>query len=102
MTWETFVPVASIIASMAAMGASLGWWLSGQFSEHRKFTYSAVKEMKDEVLEKLEYHEQHDDTRFNQIDDRFGRLRNDLWEIRLRNAAKDTMMDKMSTDLKKV
>lgn len=95
MNWDAFLPVASIISSVALAGAGLGWWLSGQFSEHRKFTYTVVKEMKDEVLKKLEYHERHDDARFGQIDSRFGRLRNDIFEIRLRNAAKDSYMKKI-------
>lgn len=102
MNWEALIPVTSIIAAVASTGAALGWWLSGQFSEHRKFTYSIVKEMKDEVLKKLEYHEQHDDTRFDQMHDRFGRLRNDIWEIRLRNAAKDSYMKQIDTDIRKL
>jgi len=34
------------------------------------------------LVDKLEYHERHDD-------ERFAGIRNDLWDIRVRNAAKD-------------
>lgn len=102
MNWEAFTPVASIIFAVASTGAGLGWWLSGQFSQHRKYTYEIVKEMKDEVLQKLEYHERHDDNRFTQIDGRIGRLRNDIWEIRLRNAAKDNQMKRLDKSIQRL
>lgn len=60
---------------------ALAWWLSGQFSEVRNLVYAQMNR----ILEKLEYHEKHDDVRF-------GQLREDLAEIRIRNAAKDTVM----------
>lgn len=102
MQWEIVLPVISIISAMMVTGTGMGWWLSGQFAENRKFTYTIVKEMKEEIFKKLEYHEKHDDTRFSQIENRFGRLRNDIWEIRLRNAAKDSQMREMNTDIKKL
>lgn len=37
------------------------------------------------LVDKLEYHERHDDVRFLGI-------RNDLWDIRVRNAAKDGLV----------
>lgn len=61
---------------------ALAWWLSGQFSGIRHFVYEQILRVEQSVLSKLEYHEKHDDTRFSSI-------RNDLWEIRVRNAAKD-------------
>lgn len=98
MDWSVLMPVASIITAVAGTGAGLGWWLSGQFVENRKFTYQIVKEMKEEVLKKLEYHEKHDDLRFGQIDSRFGRIRNDIWEIRLQQAAKDGYIKKTKSN----
>ena len=102
MNFEAFIPVFSIIFAIASTATGLGWWLSGQFSHHRKYTYDVVKEMKTEILQKLEYHERHDDQRFDQVDGRIGRLRNDVWEIRLRNAAKDTSMNKIQKDIAKL
>lgn len=57
---------------------ALAWWLSGQFAETRAFVYQQMSR----IMDKLEYHEKHDDQRFNSIT-------NDLWEIRVRNASKD-------------
>lgn len=64
---------------------ALAWWLSGQFSEIRSFVYSQTTRIEQTILNKLEYHEKHDDTRFQGI-------RNDLWDIRVRNAAKDGLV----------
>lgn len=57
---------------------SLTWWLSSQFRITRDLVYTRVQE----VLNKLEYHEKHDDQRFQDV-------RNDIWAIRLRNASID-------------
>ena len=61
---------------------ALAWWLSGQFSEIRALVYHQMTKVEENILDKLEYHEKHDDARFLGI-------RNDLWDIRVRNAAKD-------------
>ena len=61
---------------------ALAWWLSGQFSDIRNFVYAQTTRIEQTILSKLEYHEKHDDVRFNNIS-------NDLWDIRVRNAAKD-------------
>lgn len=41
-----------------------------------------IYETREAILNKLEYHERHDDHRFDNI-------RKDIWEIRLRNAGID-------------
>ncbi len=61
---------------------ALAWWLSGQFSEIRALVYQQMSQVTSNIITKLEYHEKHDDARFADI-------RNDLWDIRVRNAAKD-------------
>lgn len=61
---------------------ALAWWLSGQFSEVRNLVYQQMTRVEQSILSKLEYHEKHDDSRFNDV-------RNDLWDIRVRNASKD-------------
>lgn len=65
---------------LAAIGSvwSLAWWFARQFSRVEKIIY----ETKDAILDKLEYHEKHDDNRFAEV-------RKDIWEIRLRNASID-------------
>lgn len=67
-----------VLASVGASVWSLAWWLNGHFGSMRKDVYALGKE----ILNKLEYHERHDDTRFSQ-------LRDDIWDIRVRNAAMD-------------
>lgn len=101
MDWSLTISVISIIVSCALFAAGLGWWLSNQFEHNRKHTYQVVKEMKEEIFMKLEYHERHDDARFGQVDDRFGRLRNDIWEIRLRNASKDAYLKQLVNEQEK-
>ena len=61
----------------AAIGATmtLGIWLSGQFTKINNSIISTYEK----VLSKLEYHERHDDARFETV-------RKDLWEMRVGNA----------------
>lgn len=74
---------------------SLAWWLSGKFSEIRSLVYTTAEKTANSILSKLEYHERHDDGRFSQI-------REDLSEIRVRNATKDTMMASLTTRMDKL
>jgi len=60
---------------------SAAWFLNSKNNGTRALIYSKFEEVKNTVLSKLEYHEQHDDKRFEDI-------RRDLWEIRLSNAAR--------------
>lgn len=71
----------------------LAWWLSGQFSEIRALVYQQMLRVETNILNKLEYHEKHDDTRFSNI-------QNDLWDIRVRNAAKDGLSPLMAREAK--
>lgn len=76
--WAT----AGIIFTIVSAVSSLTWWLSGQFSSVRHLVFERIGLVEKTIMDKLEYHEKHDDTRF-------GSIRNDLWDIRVRNAAKD-------------
>lgn len=76
--WAT----AGIIFTIVSAVSSLTWWLSGQFSSVRHLVFERIGLVEKTIMDKLEYHEKHDDTRFAGI-------RNDLWDIRVRNAAKD-------------
>lgn len=66
----------SIVIAIAGSVWSMAWWLSGNFNALRKDFMALGKE----IIEKLEYHEKHDDVRFNNIN-------NEIWEMKLRNAA---------------
>lgn len=70
----------SIGLSAAAIGAvwSLAWWFARQFTLIRNIIY----ETKDAIINKLEYHEKLDDSRFTEV-------RKEIFDIRLRNARLD-------------
>lgn len=55
----------------------LAWWLSGQFSTIRHLVYELVNKAENSIVSKLEYHEKHDDARFEDI-------KRDIWEVKLR------------------
>lgn len=58
----------------------LAWWLSGQFSGMRHLVYELINSTEKNIIAKLEYHEKHDDSRFDDI-------KRDLWEVKLRAAS---------------
>lgn len=58
---------------------ALGRYLDGRFTK----VFEKIENVKETLLNKLEYHERHDDKRFSEI-------REDLWETRLRMAVKPT------------
>src|SRR5258708_3123011 len=71
--------VAVFIATMGAVW-SLAIWLTGKFYEIRHLMFDKIDSSNKDFMEKLEYHERHDDARFAEV-------RNDLWELKIRNAA---------------
>jgi len=60
----------------------ISWWLSGKFSEVKGAVYSESYKTRADLTSKLEYHEKHDDARFDQIV-------NEIWAVKIRNAARD-------------
>jgi len=60
----------------------LAWWMQKQFSSAKVLVY----QKSEEIIKKLEYHEEHDDKRFQEI-------RDDIWLMRVRNAARDGIAD---------
>lgn len=81
--WTAIVGLA-IGMTVGCIGGvwSLAWWLSGKFSELRSLVYTEGQKTRVDLTTKLEYHEKHDDSRFQQ-------LTNELWAIKMRNAARD-------------
>lgn len=71
--WTLASVAGTLVFTILTAVWSLAWWLARQFSL-----------VKDAILEKLEYHERHDDVRFDAIT-------KDLWEIRVRNASVDNL-----------
>lgn len=77
--------VMALLALMATIAGSvwgLAWWLSGKFTSLMNTFYNKIDTVGTMILEKLEYHERHDDARFTDI-------KNDIWVMRVRNAARD-------------
>src|SRR5258707_4080938 len=76
--FETTPGIGAISVVIAISGSvwSMAWWLNGHFNNIRKDFLALGKE----IIEKLEYHEKHDDQRFQVIN-------NQIWELKLRNAA---------------
>lgn len=95
MDQQLFITIAGLFLTIFAAVWSLAWWLSGQFSAIRNLVYQTAEKTREVLLNKLEYHEKHDDDRFFQI-------RNDLSEVRIRNAAKDSLIASMATKLDKM
>jgi hypothetical protein len=73
---------------------ALVWWLSNQFRDMRNLVYTKFDMLTKMFTDKMEYHERHDDQRFNSIS-------NDIWAIRVRNAAIDAHMTPAEVAAKK-
>lgn len=80
-----FLSITGLFLTVFAAVWSLAWWLSGHFTEIRRLVYETSEKTRAVLLEKLEYHERHDDTRFASI-------RSDISDIRVRNAASDALL----------
>ena len=84
--------IATIVLTTAGSIWSLTWWLSNRFTEIKELVYRQSNLTEKSIVAKLEYHEKHDDERFSE-------LAQNIWEIRLRNAANDKL--KLEEELKK-
>lgn len=85
MEWNLAIGLMGIAITILGAEWSLGAWLSRQFSDLRNLVFTETKKLRDEIVQKIEYHERHDDSRFAQI-------RDDIWEIRISNAARDGLI----------
>lgn len=82
MDWNLLVTIMAVLGSLVAALFTSAIWLSRQFSGVRSLVYDKTEQLKEFIIDKLEYHEKHDDRRFHD-------LGNDIWAIKLRNAAID-------------
>lgn len=78
MDWSLLGYISVTLSALVGAVWSLGLLIAKQFTVIKKSLY----DVKDQIIDKLEYHEKHDDSRFEAV-------RKDIWEIRLRNAALD-------------
>lgn len=77
-TDQTFINLLLLVSTIGGGG----WWLSRQFNQVKTLIYTETDKVRNLVMAKLEYHEKHDDARFSE-------LKNDIWQMRLINAARD-------------
>lgn len=89
---ETYYLITILITIVGAVW-TLAWWLSSKFSEVRNLVFSQSDELRQLFTSKLDYHERHDDQRFQAIN-------NDLWAIRLRNASRDGLLPNVNQEHK--
>ncbi len=80
-TWEFIQRFLNVFAILSAISGS-AWYISNQFNSVKSLVHTTVNNMRDVILAKLEYHERHDDERFEQV-------HKELWEIKLHNASVD-------------
>lgn len=79
---EWLFPVVSIVITTLGTVWMLALWISRQFSTTKTFVYDRMESLQRIISDKLEFHERQDT-------ERFANLQNDLWTIKLRNAAID-------------
>lgn len=78
-TWG--VPITMFLGTIGLVW-SAAWWLSAKLSDIKKIMFDRLELMQMTVLDKIQYHERHDDERFHD-------LQNDIWAIKVRNATID-------------
>lgn len=77
-----FLTGIGIVSTLVTVGWISASWMNKKFGELTAQIDTQIQKLEDNLIRKLDYHEKHDDDRFSQV-------RNDIWEIRLRNAAHD-------------
>ena len=80
--FSDLITLGGIIIAMLGSVGSLAWFIAGQFTNVRKLIHETIERTENVLLNKIEYHERHDDQRFSAIT-------RDLWDVRVRNAARD-------------
>jgi len=81
MDWNVIVTGLTLLLAILGAQWKLYSSIDVKFSEVKKVVY----QIKEDVLHKLEYHERHDDQRFAEMND-------NIWMLRVRNAAKDGLI----------
>jgi hypothetical protein len=94
------IPESVIISVATAIFVSgvvwgLAWWLSGHFSSLRTLIYETISKSELAIVSKLEYHERHDDARFDD-------LKRDIWDVKLRQATNMSSIKDLEKLQKKV
>lgn len=77
---ENLAEAVGWVLTGGATAITATWWLSRQFSSIRDLIHSKISQTEKIILDKLEYHERHDDQRFSD-------LHNQIWEMKILQAA---------------
>lgn len=77
-----------IVGGVASTVALITWVFATQLAKLKSLFFDKIDQTFEKIMSKLEYHERHDDTRFSEI-------RDDLAEIRIRNAYVDARLGKV-------
>lgn len=81
LTYGDLVSLATTLSAGISVAVGLAYWIQKQFTATHRHIDLKSEQTEKILLEKIEYHERHDDQRFSQIN-------NDLWTIKLQNAAR--------------
>lgn len=87
------VNVLSNVITMLIAGGGIIWALSGQFTKTRELVDQKIDKLETTLVNKMEYHERHDDSRFTEV-------KNDVWQLRLEAAAKKAMLRNVNRKLR--
>lgn len=91
LTYADFVSLVTTMSGGISVAVGLAWWISRQFSNTKNLIHEKSNDTQKVLLEKIEYHERHDDQRFAAIT-------NDLWTIKLQNAARYGLRPEIKVD----
>ena len=80
---------SNLILGVVGTGMGLGltiWrfavWLQNQFTSIKDMVHKCVSELETKIINKIEYHEKHDDHRFSEI-------HNEIWQLKVLDAARN-------------
>lgn len=98
--WLDLQPLVTFALGIAGFLLTTGWvsasWLNRKFSDTNTLIDYKIEKLEKAIVSKMDYHEKHDDERFSEIrttaENRFNEVKNDIWDIRVRNAALDNII----------
>lgn len=81
---EIWIAAGGLVITIIGTAWKLSGSLNKQFDEARELVYRKFDELNKTLSDRIDYHEKHDDERFQNV-------RNDIWDIRVLNAARDAI-----------
>lgn len=91
MEYSVFIPAISVLFVILGSVWGHSLWLSKQFASLRELIYHKVDQLENNFIQKLEYHERHDDARFLE-------MHNNIWEMKLQSAYGNQLKEKLNND----